>query len=268
MKNRFGFKWILALAMALALLFIAPLSDNVGVAIAGEYSSDQAERDIAKATALLYVGTEEGDLVPICSAVAFQRVAGNTYYFLTAAECIVDDWAMEEFGQEMVELIPKMDFYLTFNEGGPKLFYPAKMVGFFGQNGNDAQIMILQATLFRNIPVFPLSLRKLKTGESVINYAAMENPGKPTRKGKVVKIKFKKPVEIDGKKKPGAVLLRMGKGVRIPDGMVYDPVIISRDRKVVVAILIGQTKYRGSDKAVAIPITVDRIPFSPPPSDN
>ena len=134
MKNRLGFKWIVALAMASALLLTSSFSDNIGVARAGEDSSDMVEHELTRATALLYVGTDEGDLLPVCSAVEFKRNKGNTcytYYFLTTAECVMDDrtldQVLEEFGQEMVKFISEADFYWTFNDGGHKLFYPAKV---------------------------------------------------------------------------------------------------------------------------------------------
>lgn len=242
--------WLVVLMAVCFLLMAAGLSaDNV--------SDKQFESDLQKATVTLYFGSEEGDMAPICSAVAFHRGEGNTYLFITSSACIADDLVLREYG----DLVFELDFYLFFNEAGQVGMFPAKLIRvFLSSEPYGGGIAIFQVVLYRNIPVIPFSLEETYTGEKLVSFSPVGNPGKPVLHGSITEPKVKDPLLVNEIPNSNVAVMNfdLNNGVK---PSVTDPVIVSLDRRSIIAIFVGTANYLGMEQPVAVPI---RRIFLPP----
>ncbi|PIT88080.1 MAG: hypothetical protein COU29_03640 [Candidatus Magasanikbacteria bacterium CG10_big_fil_rev_8_21_14_0_10_36_32] len=226
-----------------------------------EISDQQLERDLQKATATVYINTDEGDMEPICSAVAFKRGADNTYYFITSSDCLGDDLVVSLFG----DVITEMDFYLAFNQAGKVKMFPAKITQVIrSQQLYGGGVVIFQSVLYWNIPVIPLATDSMKAGEKIINYSLISNPDQPIFNGWVTRMKVSKPLVVNGIENFNAIVLCVNQNIDNKLA-VSDPIIVSRDQRVIVAIFVGTANYFGVKKPAAVPI--NKIITSAPTED-
>lgn len=248
MQNKF---WRLVILMMVCGLLM------MSAALADDSSNNRLKSDLKAATALLYRVADEGDgdIIPAgCSMVAFSRSPGNVYRFLTSAECVVHDGTLRLLDSEAVEALKDLEFYLVFSEPGPKVFYPARITQlFFNQQSNEGGIIVVEATLFRHIPVIPLVTGDLKINERIVNFAPTSDLTDSLLNGRIVKIRFRNPLVVNYKNNSSAILLRLGDS-KTGQTDVSNPVIISRDKKTIIAILVGMVKYHGKEMWAAVPI--------------
>ena len=240
MRNKF-MRLAVLMAVCFSLMAAGISADNV--------SDKQFESDLQKATVTLYTSTEEGDMIPICSAVAFKRDV-NTYLFITSSDCVADNIVLREFG----DLIAEMDFYLAFNEAGQVEMFPAKLAAIFlSSQPYGGGFVFFQSVLYRNIPVIPLATGETYVGEKLVNFSPVGNPGKPLFNGSVTEPKLEVPLFLNGMPNSNIAVLNfdLNNGAKLS---VADPVIVSRDRRAIVAIFMGTADYLGMEQPVAVPI--------------
>lgn len=233
---------VILMAVCFSLMASGLSADNV--------SDKQFEKDLQEATVTLYFNTEEGDLVPACSAVAFYRGEGNTYLFMTSSACVADDLVLREYG----DLVFELDFYLAFNEAGQTNMFPAELARvFLSSEAYSGGIAIFQTVLYRNIPVIPLSLDETYIGEKLVSFSPVGNPGKPLLNGSVTEPQPKDPLNVNGMKNSSVIVMNfdLNNGVK---PSVTDPVIVSLDRRSIVAIFVGTANYLGMEQPVAVPL--------------
>src|SRR5687768_9945388 len=77
-----------------------------------------------RAVALLYSQDEGGSMRMRCTATAYKEEDGG-YKFVTASHCIGEDDRAHEKSADA----SNVPFYLTFDERGEKVFYPAEVRG-------------------------------------------------------------------------------------------------------------------------------------------
>ncbi|MBN1585473.1 trypsin-like peptidase domain-containing protein [Candidatus Uhrbacteria bacterium] len=202
------------------------------------------ERKVMDAVAILYARNDSGSMQMMCTATAYEKTRGK-YRFVTASHCVAED----HFLIKKSELAPATWFLSLDTPGNEKQeFYPAKVLrAGYQSSGND--FAVLEAMIDREIPVVPAAKTGPKTGEEIVNIAAPYGLGKQIFRGHVIKDRIDRNLEYHSPffsiNWTGGTLLQMPTG-----GGASGLAIVSRDRKEIVAILVG---YYGN-LTVALPI--------------
>lgn len=189
------------------------------------------EQKSLAAVALLYYKDGAGGYNQLCTDLAFENRGMNVYRFISAAHCVAED----DVELKIVQVAP-LDFYIYFDDGVKKVFYPAKIYAVGYQNDGD-DFAIFDAVIDdRAVSVIPIAKRDGVRGERVINHAGPLGLGIQTYRGHVTNGRLDRPI-INNK---SSINWTDSTVLDIPSGPGSSgSSIISISQKGIIAILVG-----------------------------
>lgn len=234
---------VVATALVLGAANLSPARSSAGYLATLFSGTDNLEKDMVSATALLYGQLDNGTMRMFCTATAFERNK-NVYRFVTAAHCVSEDDVVHDRTS-----VAQNNWYVTFDEPDRKDFYPAKLLGVGYQHRGD-DFAVLEVTLNRVVPTIALAANDPSLGEDVSNIASPLGLGKQLFRGHVSMAKLDRPVIEGDINWRGTTLIQMSAGPGSSGSSV-----VSRSQKGIVAFLVGTIGFRGSQNIVCIPVS-------------
>lgn len=201
------------------------------------------------ATMILYVQTEDGGMVQVCTAMIYEEIetqGRHGYYLATAGHCI------SHMGADLHTTEVAEDWFLTFDPAeGPRTYYPAHSEG-FGDLNAGVDFAVLHVYTDEDWPVMKIGkMAPVKAGDEVLTVAAPWGLGLQVFKGSISLMSLNRVVNDPGIHWQFAML------VQIPAAPGSSgAALVSVKQKAIIGITVGIMD--GNLSTVVLPISLFR----------
>ena len=227
-------------------MLITPFQPLASLAWATPSVSQALIEKVNRATALLYLQSQNGTLDFACTATAIEKTPAG-YLFLTAAHCLGSDEGPFTAQASTVNL------FITFDEHVMR-FFPAVLVAVGYQNrGDDFALMHVATT--EDWTTVSIGDEKLEqSGSTILNVSVPMGLGKQILTGSISAMELKRPISDNTQNINwrGAMLLQLPGTA----GGASGSAVVGVNQESIIGIIVGTVSSRqGGATTIVLPVS-------------
>lgn len=198
--------------------------------------------NIEESVAILYRQSADGGMVTLCTATAYEKKDGKTY-FLTAAHCLTEP------GKDGENKVIEDPVYLSRDEPDTKQYVRADIVE-VGKQEKSYDYGLLKSSL--SVPVIPLGDERDEPAHvDVVNVAAPAGVGLVTFRGNIALKRIDRPLIVGDINWTGGMLADV-----IIEGGSSGSALVSKDSGKIIGLLVGHW----GNLSIAVPVSRVKSP--------